>query len=105
MRDVAPEGEHVAAFAHGDGEPDAVFSVDAEHRLRRVGRAARDMRDVAEADNSAVLGDEVDRENVLRSDRNAPETRTRIFSSSSLHDARGGDGVLSLECGDQREAD
>ena len=50
--DVAPEGEDVAARAHGDGEPDAFSSVDAEHRLRRVGRAARDARDVAQTDRS-----------------------------------------------------
>ena len=49
VRDVAPEGEDVAALAHGDGEPDAVSSVDAEHRLRGVGGAARDARDVAQS--------------------------------------------------------
>ena len=54
LLDVAPEGQDVAAFAHGDGEPDAVLSVDAEHRLRRVGGAARDARDVAQADDPAV---------------------------------------------------
>ena len=57
--DVAPEGEHIAALAHGDREPDAVLSVDAEHRLRRVGRAARDARDVAQTDHPAVR-DEID---------------------------------------------
>ena len=46
--DIAPERQHVAALAHGDGEPDALPSVDAEHRLRRVGGAARDVRDVAQ---------------------------------------------------------
>ena len=36
--DVAPEREHIAAFPHGDGESDALLSVDAEHRPRRIGR-------------------------------------------------------------------
>ena len=57
--DVAPEGEDVAALPHGDREPDAVLSVDAEHGLRRVGRAARDARDVAQTDHPAVR-DEID---------------------------------------------
>ena len=52
--DVVPEGQDVAALAHGDGEPDALLSVDAEHRLRRIGGTARDARDVAQADDPAV---------------------------------------------------
>ena len=55
LRDVAPQRQDVAAFAHGDGEPDALTSVDAKHRLRGIGRPARDMRDVAEANDPAVL--------------------------------------------------
>ena len=54
LRDVAPERQDVAALAHGDGEPDALLSIDAEHRLRRVGGPARDVRDVAQADDPAV---------------------------------------------------
>ena len=38
------------------------------------------------------------------SDRNAPETRTRIFSSPGLHHALRRDGVLGGEGGDQRGA-
>ena len=63
-RDVAPERQDVAALAHGDGEPDGVLSVDAEHRLRGIGGTARDVRDVAQADHPAVR-DEVDGQDVL----------------------------------------
>jgi hypothetical protein len=35
------------------------------------------------------------------SDRNAPETRTRILFVRGLHDPRGRDGVLGLQRGDQ----
>ena len=38
------------------------------------------------------------------SERKAPETRTRIFSSAGLHHARRRDGVLALERRDQRGA-
>ena len=99
--DVAPESQDVAAFAHGDGEPDALMSIDAEHRLRGIGGPARDVRDVAEANDPAVLGDEVDGKNVLL----GPE-RTRDADEDllvrGLHDARRGDGVLGLQRGDQR---
>ena len=61
--DVAAEGEDVAALAHGDGEPNALFPVDAEHRLCGVGGAADDLRDVAQADDQAIR-DEVDGEDV-----------------------------------------
>ena len=54
LLDVVPERQDVAALAHGDGEPDALLSVDAEHRLRRVGGTARHARDVAQADDPAV---------------------------------------------------
>jgi hypothetical protein len=78
-RDVMPEGQDVAARARRDREPDALCSIDTEYRLRRVGRTARHVRDVAEADDPAVRH-EVDAR-MSRSDWNAPDTRTRIFSS------------------------
>ena len=52
--DVVPERQDVAALAHGDGDADALLAVDAEHRLRRIGGAARDPGDVAQADHAAV---------------------------------------------------
>jgi hypothetical protein len=55
MFDVAPESEHVAALTHGDGEPNTLLPVDAEHRLRRVGGPACDLCDVARANHPAVL--------------------------------------------------
>ena len=78
-------------------------SIDAEHRLRRVGGPARDVRDVAQADDPAVRATKLTAR-MSCSDRNAPETRTRIFSSAGLHHARGRDGVLGLQRGDQRGA-
>ena len=57
-------------------------------------------RDVAQANDSTVLCDEVDGKNVLL----GPE-RTRDADEDllvrGLHDARGGDGVLGLQRGDQ----
>ena len=100
--DVAPERQDVAALAHGDGEPDALSSVDAEHRLRRVGGTARDMRDVAQANDPAVR-DEVDRQNVLLGPERARDADEDLLVPG-LHDARGGDGVLGLQRGDQRGA-
>ena len=97
--DVAPEGQDVAALAHRDGEPDGVSSVDAEHRLRRVGRAARHVRDVAQADHPAVR-DEVDGQQVLLGPERARDADQDLLVPG-LHDARRGDGVLSLQRGDQ----
>ena len=100
--DVAPEGEHVAALAHGDGEPDALLSVDAEHRLRRVGGTACDMRDVAQTDHPAVR-DEIDRQDVLLGPERARDADEDLFVPG-LHHALRGDGVLGLQGGDQRGA-
>ena len=102
LRDVAPEGQDVAARAHGDGEPDALLSIDAEHRLRRVGGAARDVRDVAQADHPAVR-DEVDGQDVLLGPERARDADEDLLVPG-LHHARGGDGVLGLQRGDQRGA-
>ena len=100
--DVAPEGQDVAALAHGDGEPDALLSIDAEHRLRRVGGAARDARDVAQANDPAVR-DEVDGQDVLLGLERARDADEDLLVPG-LHDARRGDGVLGLQRGDQRGA-
>ena len=102
LLDVAAEREHVAALAHGDGEPDAVSSVDAEHRLRGVGGTAGDMRDVAEADHSSVR-DEVHCRDVLLGVERARDADEDLFMSG-LQDARRGDGVLGLQRGNQRGA-
>ena len=56
--------EDVAAVAHGDGKADGRLAVDAEHRLRRIGKAAPDLGDVAEAEHAAADG-EVDVRHVL----------------------------------------
>src|SRR6202030_2400047 len=100
--DIVPEGQHVAALAHGDGEPDGVSSVDAEHRLRWVGRAARDAGDVAQTDHPAV-GDEVDRQDVLLGAERARDADEDLLVAG-LHHARRGDRVLGLQRADQRGA-
>ena len=100
--DVVPERQDVAARAHGDREPDGVLSVDAEHRLRRVGGAARHARDVAQADHPAVR-DEVDGQDVLLGPERARDADEDLLVPG-LHHARGGDGVLGLQGGDQRGA-
>ena len=65
LLDVVPEGQDVAARAHGDGEPDA----PARPLTRNIGCGGSagprvTLRDVAEADHPAV-GDEVDGQDVL----------------------------------------
>ncbi len=102
LLDVAPEGQDVAALAHGDGEPDAVPSVDAEHRLRGVCGTARDARDVAQANYPAVR-DEVDRQDVLLGPERARDTDEDLLVPG-LHDAGRGDGVLGLQRSDQCRA-
>ena len=98
--DVAPEGEDVAARPHGYRETDAFSSVDAEDRLRRVGRAAGDVYNVAQTDGSAVR-DEAYVEDVLLGSEGARNTHKDLLVPG-LHHARGGDGVLGLERGDRR---
>ena len=100
--DVVPERQDVAALAHGDGEADAVLAVDAEHRLRRIGGAARDLGDVAQADHAAV-GDEVDAENVLLGPEGAGDAHQDLLVAG-LHHAGRRDGVLRLQRRDQRGA-
>ena len=99
---LRPRCQDVAALAHGDGEPDGRSSVDAEHRLRGVGGAARDVRDVAEADDPAVR-DEVDGQDILLGPERARDADEDLLVPG-LHDARGGDGVLGLQRRDQRGA-
>ena len=100
LRDVAPEGQDVAAGAHRDGDPDAVLAVDAEDRLRGVGRAARDTPDVPQADHAAIR-DEVDGQDVLLRLERARDPHEHLLVPG-LHHTRGGDGVLGLQGRDQR---
>ncbi len=90
--DVAPKRQHIATLAHGDGEPDALLPVDAEHRLSRVGGAARDARDVAQTDHPAV-GDEIDRQNIVLGPERARDADEDLFAPG-LHHALRRDGVL-----------
>src|SRR5271165_4898008 len=100
--DVAPKSEDIAALAHGDGEPDALFPIDLEHRLGGVGGAARDVRDVAQTNHPAVRR-EVDRQNVLLGPERARDADQDFFLPG-LHHALRRDGVLGAEGGDQRGA-
>ena len=82
--------------------PMASSPVDAEHRLRWVGGAAGHARDVAQADHPAV-GDEVDGQDVPLGPEVARDPDQDLLVAG-LHHARGRDGVLGLQGGDQRGA-
>ena len=58
------------------------------------------MRDVAEANDPTVLCDEVDGKNVLLGPERARDADQDLLVGG-LYDARGGDGVLRLQRGDQ----
>ncbi len=99
MADVAAERQDVAAVAHRDREADRGLAVHPEHRLRRVGVAAADLGDVAQADD-AVAGDEVDVQEVeLGIERARDPQRDPLVAG--LQDACGPDGILRLERRDQ----
>ena len=98
--DVLAEHQHVAAVAHRDGKADRFLAVDAEQRLRRIGRPARDLGDVAEADQPAI-GGEVDGQDVLLRLEAAGRAHQDLLVGGFHHAGRG-DGVLRLKGGDQR---
>ena len=98
--DVLAQGQNVAAVAHGDREPDRGHAVDAEQGLGRVGVAARDLGDVAEADHPPV-GDEVDAQDVLLGAERPGDADEQLLIAR-LDDAGRGHGVLSLQGGHQR---
>ncbi len=93
--DVRAKGEDVAAVAHGDGEADRRLAVHPEHRLRRIGEAAPDGGDVAEA-NHASADREVGRQNVLLGPKRArnPDRQDLV---AGLDQARRLDDVLRLQ--------
>lgn len=49
LLNILAQGEDVTALAHGNGEADGWLSVNAKQRLRRVGKATPDLRNVAQA--------------------------------------------------------
>ena len=97
---VAAERQNVAAVAHGDGEADRRLAVDAKHRLRRIGIAAPDGRDVAQPDQPAV-GQEVDVEKVRFRPEGAGNAEQNLLVAG-LERARGTDRVLGSQRRDQR---
>ena len=99
---VAAERQNVAAVAHGDGEADRRLAVDAKHRLRRIGIAAPDGRDVAQPDQPAV-GQEVDVEKVRFRSEGAGNAEQDLLVAG-LERARRTDRVLSPQRREQRRA-
>jgi hypothetical protein len=74
--------------------------VHAEEGLRRVGIAARDLGDVAEADHAPV-DDEVDAEDVLLGAERPVDADEQLLVAR-LDDAGRGHGILGLQGGHQR---
>ena len=97
--DIASQGQNVAAFAHGDGDPDPIASVDAEHGLRRISGTACHARNVTEANCLAVCH-EVDREDVRHGAKRTRHPHEDLLIAG-LHDAGGDNRVLSLQRADQ----
>ena len=96
------QSEDVAAGAHRERHADGVLAVDAELRLRRVGVAARDRRDVAEAQHLAAE-DEIDLLQVLFGFK--PSGHIHEHGLILRLDHAGGDhGVLGHERLDQLHA-
>ena len=58
--DVAAQRQDVASVAHGDGEADRGLAIDAEHRLRRIGKTAPHRGNVAQSED-AIADDKIDR--------------------------------------------
>ena len=94
LLDVAAQREYVAALAHGDAEADRRLAIDAEQRLRRVGEAATDLRDVAQADHAAVR-DEVDVSQILLGFEGAGDAQQQLLVAR-LDGAGRADDVLRL---------
>ena len=97
---IAAERQNVAAVAHRDGEADRRLAIDSEHRLRRIGIAASDRRNVAQPDQPAV-GQEVDVEKVgFRAERAGNTERNLLVAS--LEGACGTDSILGSQRREQR---
>src|SRR5262249_17830565 len=100
--DVLAQGENISAFAHGDGEADGRLAIDAEQRLRGIGIAASDLRDVAEAEHPPA-DDEVHAQYILLGlERTRHTQRQRLVTG--LDRAGRLDDVLRLQRGDQSRA-
>ena len=52
--DVLAQSQDVAALAHGNCQADGRLSVDAKQRLRRIGKAALYLRNVAQAQHASA---------------------------------------------------
>jgi hypothetical protein len=99
VRDIAPERQGIAAVAHGDGEPDGGFPVDAEHGLGRIGEAAANIGDVAQPQHALADG-ERDLGDVPLGPEGARDPQ-RDGLVAGAKDARRADDVLGAQRGDQ----
>src|SRR6185295_1373123 len=95
LLDVSAECKDVAAVAHRYCEAYRGFAVDPELRLRRIGKAAPDLRDIAEADHPAA-GNEVGAQYILLGAERAryPDEK---FLLAGLDRAGGPDDILGLK--------
>ena len=93
--EVFAEGEDVAAILHGDGDADGRCAVIHHFGIGRVDRAARDVRDVAKAEDSALCGDGegTDVVEVVKDTRDAQVERP----VRRLDRSAGKDGVLRAQ--------
>ena len=99
---IAAKRQNVATVAHGDGEADRRLAVDAKHRLRRIGIAAPDRRNVAQPDQPSV-GQEIDVEEVRFRPEGAGNTEQNLLIAS-FERARRTDRILRSQRRDQRRA-
>ena len=99
--DVLAERQNVAAVAHRDRQADRRLAVDAEHRLRRIGKAAPDLRDVAQPEDAPADG-EVDVAQMSCSDAEGAGDAQRQRLVAGLDRARRLNHILRLQRSDQR---
>ena len=95
---VFAERQDVAGIAHGDRQSDRWLAIDAEHRLRRIDKAAPHGGDVAEPED-AVARDDVDRFDFGRGIEGAGHAQEHAFLLA-LDGAGRADDVLGLQRGE-----
>ena len=98
--DVAAQRQDIAAVAHRDGKPDRRFSVDPEHRLRRVGVAAAHLGDIAQPQDPPSPSREIDVADILLGGERAGDLQRYRFLAGAQHPRRAHD-ILRLQGCDQ----
>ena len=102
LPDIPAERQNVAAVPHRDGETDAGLAIDAEHRLRRIDEYPPDVGDVAQPQQPPV-GRDIDGREVALGIERAGDAKQQRFVAG-FQSAGRADGVLRLNCRDQRGA-